>query len=90
MAEFNFPDKLIHISKMILAYTLCAVKIDGYVANNFRTLQGFVQGDGVSCDSSNIALEKVIQNAGVNARRTIFQRSHQIIGYADDLDIIEA
>jgi hypothetical protein len=88
MAEFNFPDKLIHISEIILACTLCAVKVDGYVSNNSRTLQGFVQGDGVSCDFFNIALEKVIKDAGINNRGTIFQRSHQIIRYADDLDII--
>jgi hypothetical protein len=88
MTEFNFPDKLIHISNMILARTLGAVKIDGCVSNNFRTPQDFVQGDGVSCDFFNIALEKVIQDAGINTRGTIFRRSHQILEHADDLVII--
>jgi hypothetical protein len=85
---FDFPDKLIHICKIILACTLCAVKVDGYFSNNFRTLQGFVQGDGVSCDFFNIALERVIQVVGINTRGTIFQRSHQVIGYSDNLDMI--
>jgi hypothetical protein len=71
MAEFNFPDKLIHISKTILACTLYAVKFDGYISNNFRTLQNFVQCDGVPCDFFNVALEKVIQDAGINTRGTI-------------------
>jgi hypothetical protein len=39
-------------------------------------------------DIYHITLEKVIQDAGINTRGTIFQRSHQIIGYADDRDII--
>jgi hypothetical protein len=45
MAEFNFPDKLIHISKMILACTLWAAKIDGNIFKNFRILHGLIKGD---------------------------------------------
>jgi hypothetical protein len=54
-----------------------------------RAIQSIEQkDDGVSCDFFNIALEKVIQDARINTRGTIFQRSHQIIGYAYDLDIL--
>ena len=36
----------------------------------------------------NIALEKVIRNAAVNVRGTIFYKPVQILVYADDIDII--
>ena len=35
----------------------------------------------------NIALEKVIRDAAVNVRGTIFYKSVQILAYADDIDI---
>jgi sorting nexin-29 len=35
-----------------------------------------------------IALEKVIRDAAVNIRGTIFYKSVQILEYADDIDII--
>jgi hypothetical protein len=36
----------------------------------------------------NIALEKVIRDAAVNIRGTIFYKSVQILAYSDDIDII--
>jgi len=35
----------------------------------------------------NIALEKVIRDAVVNTRGTIFYKSVQMLAYADDIDI---
>jgi sorting nexin-29 len=40
------------------------------------------------CLLFNIALEKVIRDAAVNIRGTIFYKSVQILAYADDIDII--
>jgi hypothetical protein len=40
------------------------------------------------CLLFNIALEKVIRDAAVNTRGTIFYKSVQILAYADDIDII--
>jgi endonuclease/exonuclease/phosphatase family metal-dependent hydrolase len=88
MADFNFPQKLINLSKMILACTLCAVKIDNDISSYFRTLKGFIQGDGISCDFFNIALEKIIREAQIQTRGTTFTKSVQILGFADDIDLV--
>ena len=42
----------------------------------------------MACLLFNIALEKVIRDAAVNIRGTIFYKSVQILAYADDIDII--
>lgn len=42
----------------------------------------------MACLLFNIALEKVIKDAGINTRGTIFNKSVQILAYADDIDII--
>jgi hypothetical protein len=73
---------------MILLCTLCPVKINEYISNNFCTITGYVQVDGVLCDFFNIAFEKVIQLREINTQEFNFRRTHQIVEYADDLDII--
>jgi len=49
---------------------------------------GVRQGDALTCLLFNIALEKVIRDAAVNVRGTIFYKSVQILAYPDDIDII--
>jgi sorting nexin-29 len=49
---------------------------------------GLRQGDALACLLFNIALEKVIRDANINTRGTIFFKSVQILAYADDIDII--
>jgi len=88
MAELNFPAKLINLSKMILACTLCAVKVENGLSSYFQTHKGFIQGDGISCSYFNIALEKIIRDAEIVTHGTIFNKCQQILGYADDIDII--
>ena len=58
--------------------------------NTFESHRGLRQGDGLSCLLFNIALEGVIRGAGLNndIRGTIFYRSLQFLGFADDIDII--
>jgi sorting nexin-29 len=36
----------------------------------------------------NIALERVVRDAGINTTETIFYKSVQILTFADDIDII--
>jgi sorting nexin-29 len=52
------------------------------------TGNGVQQGDSLACLLFNIALEKVVRDAGINTRGTIFYNSVQILVFADDIDII--
>jgi hypothetical protein len=54
------------------------------------TRNGVRQGDSLACLLFNIALEKVVRDAGINTRGTIFCKSVQILAFADDIDIIGA
>ena len=52
------------------------------------TLDRLKQGDVLSNLLFNIALEGEIRRAGVHRSGTIITRSHMLLGYADDIDII--
>ena len=54
----------------------------------FATKRGVKQGDGLSCDLFNMCLEFVIRRAGIETSGTIFNRSLQPLGYADDIDLV--
>lgn len=88
MIDFGYPAKLVNLCRMTLACTICAVRADNKLSGIFQTFRGFRQGDQISCDLFNIALEKTIRQAGVDTRGTIYHKSTQLLGYADDLDII--
>jgi hypothetical protein len=47
-------------------------------------MKGLRQGDAVACMIFNIAVECAIQNAGIERNGTIYNKSIQIIAYADD------
>ena len=42
----------------------------------------------MTCLLFNLAMEKVVRNAGIETNRTIFYKSAQLLAYADDKDII--
>lgn len=88
MTEFKIPQKLIQLCRMSLDGTMSAVAVGQHTSELFETCTGFRQGDALSCAFFNIVLERVVQRAGVDTRGTIFTKSTQILGYADDIDII--
>ena len=51
-------------------------------------MNGLRQGDVLACLLSNLALEKVIQDSGIQTRRTTFYKPVQLLAYANDLDLI--
>jgi len=46
------------------------------------------QGDALACLLFNTALEKVIQDSGIQTRGTIFFKTVQILAFADDIDLL--
>ena len=55
------------------------------MSDPFITHQGVRQVDALACILFNLALEKVIQNAGIEKHGTIYHKSIQILAYADDV-----
>ena len=89
MRSFGIPSKLNRLCWLTLANTNSVVKIGNDKSEQFVTMQGFRQGDALSCDFFNLCLEKIIRDSNTH-RETgcIYNKSTQILGYADDIDII--
>ena len=88
MEEFEIPKKLINLTKATLKNVKCRVKIQNQLSDEFMAHKGLRQGDALSCLLFNIALEKVIRESNIDTRGTIFNKSVQLLAYADDIDII--
>ena len=88
MAEAHFPHKLIRLLKATLAKVMCCVKVQGSTSETFECKTGLRQGDELSTKLFNIALEGVFRRAGLELKGTIFTKSTQLLGFADDVDIV--
>jgi hypothetical protein len=65
----------------------CQVKIQADLSDPLITMSGLRQGDFLVCLLSNKALEKVIIDAGIQTRGTIFYKYVQLFAYTDGIDI---
>ena len=73
---------------MTISNTRARVKVDKETSDVFITRRGVKQGDGLSCDLFNLCLEYVIREANIETKGTIFNKSLQALGYADDIDLV--
>jgi sorting nexin-29 len=88
MAESQFPHKLIRLLKATLARVMCCVKVQDTTSSLFECRIGLRQGDELSTKLFNIALEGVFRRAKLELNGTIFTKSIQLLGFADDVDIV--
>lgn len=88
MRQLNIPNHLVNLTQLTLEKVECRVRVGGDISEPFETTNGLRQGDALSCILFNIALEKVVRSAGVTMTGTIYNKSTQILAYADDIDII--
>lgn len=88
MNLFGIPSKLINLCRMTLTDTRSCVRVGGTTSKTFPTIRGFRQGDALSCSFFNILLELIMKVANINTRNIIYTKSSQILGYADDLDVV--
>ena len=51
----------------------------------FDTVQSIRQGNPLSCNLFNFVIESVLRKAEVHRDGTIFQKSVQLLAYADDI-----
>ena len=88
MAELNFPTKEIRLFRATLNTVLCCVKIQNDCSEYFETRQGLRQGDVLSTLAFNVVLEAIVRRAKLQTTGTIFNKTTQILAFADDIDII--
>lgn len=87
MRDLSIPPKLVRLVEATMQDSQCRVKVMGDLTNSFKVTQGLKQGDGLA-PIFNLALEKVVRSKGVDTKSTVLQKSQQIAGYADDLNIL--
>ena len=88
MSELGISAKLIRLSRMTLSNSCTSVKVGMDLSETFDTVRGFRQGEPLSCDLFNFVMESVLRKAGVHRNGTIFQKSVQLLAYADVIAII--
>jgi hypothetical protein len=88
MSEFNFPTKLIRLTKATLTIVTCCVKIQSNCSKFFETRLGLRHGDVLSTLVFNVVLKVIVIRANLQATGTIYNKETQLLAYADDLDIV--
>ena len=88
MAHFGISNNLIRLTKATMENSNYCVKIGTIMTDGFKIGTGLKQGDGLAPTLFNIALEYVIRQSSVQTTSTIFHKSVQLIGYADDINIM--
>jgi len=88
MMEFGIPPKLIRLVKTTMTNVQCSVRIQSHLSEPISTTCGLRQGNALACLIFKTALEKVIQDSGIQTRGNIFFKTVQILGYADDIDLM--
>lgn len=88
MAEFGIPEKLIALTKMTLEGANSRVRIRNKLSESFDIEEGLRQGDPLATLLFNLILEAAVRATQTDTSSTIFTKSSQILGFADDLDII--
>jgi sorting nexin-29 len=88
MAHFGIPNKLIRLTKATMEDSTYHVEIGTIMTDGFQVGNGLKQVDGLVPKLFNVALEYVIRQLSVQTTSTVFHKSVQVIGYADDIYIM--
>ena len=89
MDEVGIPKKLIGLTKMCMENTQYQIRVDNTLSEAFEVNSGLKQGDALSPLLFNLALEKTIREMQKEPTGiTIGERKMQVLGFADDLNIL--
>lgn len=88
LLQMGIPCKLVNLVKLTMKEVRCQVRIQADSSAEFTSDKGLRQGDGLACLLFNLALEKAVRDSGIQTSHTIFTRTVQVLGFADDLDIV--
>jgi hypothetical protein len=89
MNMMGFPNKLVvKLARLTTEEQEISIHIHNQTSTSFSSNTGLKQGDALVPVLFNIALEMTLQQAQCNLNGTIFNKSHIVLAYADDIVIL--